>query len=75
MKTYIFWNGKYKGVVGGGLWDNFLVNARAGHGKCTLVDATSVTDAKSRLGEAKATKFPNVFAHGGFAFGVVLKFA
>lgn len=62
MKTYIFWNGKYNGIVGGGLWDQYLVNARRGYGTLTLIDGVSVADAKSRL--KQATLVSGVYVHG-----------
>jgi len=68
MKTFILWqdgrNKMYKGVVGGALWDQYLVNARLGHGSCYLVDGNSVKEAKENAGKVQATSFPNVFVYG-----------
>jgi len=72
MKTLIFWRDRYdrtertvyKGKVGGALWDQFIVNARNGHGYCILIDATNVKDAQSRLHLVSSTSIPFVQVHG-----------
>ena len=61
MKTYILWNGKYKGMVGGAFWDQFLVNARNGHGIVHYIDADNVNEAKALMDKAKPIG-PNAFA-------------
>lgn len=73
MKTFIFWNKKYQGVVGGGLWEQFIVNARAGHGTCHLIDANSVKEAKEKIPSATATYTQGVFVHGELAVLASLK--
>lgn len=75
MRTFIFWNGKYKGVVGGALWDQFIINARAGYGTLHLIDGESVADAKSRMTQAIATNIPNVFALANLNEAVQTKIA
>ena len=65
--TYILWNGVYKGKVGGAFWDLFLVSAHQGYGKCYLIDATSVAEAKLKLSLVQATTFANVFVYGSDA--------
>lgn len=72
MKTYILWQDaggkcKYQGVVGGGLWDQFLVNARHGHGTCYLIDANDVAGAKVNAERAESTTIPNVRVFGNGA--------
>jgi hypothetical protein len=72
MKTLIFWRDRYdrserlvyKGKVGGALWDQFIVNARNGHGYCVLIDAKDVKDAQSRLHLRESTSIPFVQVHG-----------
>ena len=73
MKTFIFWNKKYQGVVGGGLWDQFLVNARNGHGICHLIDANTVKEAKEKIPNAVVSQVPGVFVHGDLAVQSSLK--
>lgn len=81
MKVYVFWRDRYdrterkayKGVVGGGMWDQFLVNARNGHGYCYLVDGINVASAKANLDRTASTSIPFVQVYGEKAKDVVRK--
>ena len=81
MKVYIFWADRYdrterkvyKGVVGGLMWDQFIVNARNGHGYCYLVTAKDIATAKSNIDRAESTSIPFVQVYGEKAKEVLRK--
>lgn len=79
LVTFILWGEspsrlKYSGKVGGGLWDQFIVNAKGGKGYCYLVDAVNVQDAKNKAQLAKQTSSPFIFVHGNGAATALGKF-
>jgi hypothetical protein len=83
MRTFIFWNcplstprnnKAYKGVVGGLMWDQFLVGARAGHGYCYLIDAETPKKAKALLDSAEQSSQPSILTYGEKAKQIVQKF-
>lgn len=73
---FIFWNGKYQGKVGSGIWvDQFIVNTldRIRYGQCCFIDGISVADAKTHLNEVQPTTIPNLFVYGDNAINVLKK--
>ncbi len=81
MKTFILWRDiwdrterkAYKGVVGGLMWDQFIVNARNGHGYCYLVDAKNVQEAKANVERCQSTSIRFVKVYGEKAIATLNK--
>jgi hypothetical protein len=72
MAVMIFWKDatggkpKKKGVKGGAMWDQFIVNARAGYGEAYFVECNSAEEGRAMIarGDCKpVTGKPNVYAN------------